>query len=101
MALNPLTPGPTPDYATTAPDSPIRLATGRFAVLQGSYTGEGDGTLDLIWASRPKLRFHVPALEPPGLLHPGACVLRLVSANAQADASVANAHYSEGPRGLC
>ncbi len=96
MAPNPPIPNLTPVYVTPTPDAPIPLATGRFAIQQGSYTGEGDGTLTLVWASQPRLRFYIPSLDPVGLLSAGKAVLRHLASNAEGVAQVTTTQHSQG-----
>jgi hypothetical protein len=48
----------TPIYTTAKPDESVRLHQGRLGIRQGDYSGEGDGTLDLVWTSRPNPSFY-------------------------------------------
>jgi hypothetical protein len=88
-----------PVYTTPTPDAPIQLATGRFRIEQGSYVGEGDGNLAVVWASRPRLCFDRPSLDPPGPLQTADCTLTHVNTTAQAAASITDAHHSHGLSG--
>jgi hypothetical protein len=89
----------TPIYTTTEPDEPVRLHQGRLGIRQGNYSGEGDGTLDLVWTSRPKLRFDIPSLTPFGVVQPADCILTIPSLNAEAPADISDAHHSLGEEG--
>lgn len=89
----------TPIYTTPVPDQPVRLHQGRLGIRQGDYSGEGDGTLDLVWTSRPKLRFDIPSLTPVGVVRPDECVLTLPSLNAEATAHISDARHSGGEHG--
>jgi hypothetical protein len=88
-----------PIYTTPAPDTPVKLAAGRFGIRQGSYTGEGKGTLDLVWASRPKVRFAIPSLSPVGSLRPDGCTLSLRDLHAETGAHITTAHHAAGEQG--
>ena len=86
----------TPIYTTPAPDIPVRLHEGRLGIRQGGYYGEGDGTLDLVWTSHPKILFDIPSLDPVHALRLEQCVLTLPSLNAEALAYICG--YPPQPR---
>jgi hypothetical protein len=86
----------TPIYATPDPEEPVRLHQGRLGIRQGDYTGEGDGTLDLVWASHPKLRFDIPSLSPVGVLRLDECMLTLPSLDTDAPAHISDVRHSRG-----
>jgi hypothetical protein len=93
--MSPGTPdgGLIPFYSTSKPDEPVRLFQGRMGIRQGSYIGEGDGALDLVWSSRPKLRFDIPSLSPLGGVRAGDCVLTIPPLGAEAPAHISEAQH--------
>ena len=91
--------GLTPIYTTARPDDPVRLHEGRLGIRQGNYSGEGDGTLDLVWTSRPKLRFDIPSLTPVGIVQAADCTFTIPSLDAEAPVRISSARHRAGEMG--
>jgi hypothetical protein len=89
----------TPIYTTVGPDEPVRLHQGRLGIRQGNYSGEGDGALDLVWTSRPNLRFDIPSLTPIGFVQPANCTLTIPSLNTEAPAHISDARHTQREEG--
>lgn len=88
-----------PIYTTSQPDEPVRLHEGQLSIRQAAYAGEGDGRLDLVWTSRPKLRFDIPSLTSVGSVRLADCILTIPSLQAEAPAHISDVHVNFGEKG--
>jgi hypothetical protein len=79
-------------YVTPTPDAAIPLVAGDMAFTQGGYTGNGQGSIQVVWSPSPRIRFEIPLLNPPGIINLGLATLQFQNGLGSGSVDVTSVH---------